>query len=632
MRLRVLVSYLLDDNNVERIGTTEPITVSSRPNRSVDQTRSYPLRPAATARGPPPNVYLSHHLDRDTGARNDDCLGNSAPISGAPYAAAPRGQNGALPASVNINKSGAFDKDLGSKHRSKYKTALVKFIRITDLPVPRYGDPDGRVVAVVEPDDDEGASLGKAGPFETEPQVGGLTRKADCRGTQIFTPVWELGHHGEDVVVFRVLVSYVDENSRHLERIGITGPIEVTPLSQLSDSDHYPLWDHDAEDGHDPVGRIYLAHHLLADGEDARCQSIRDSPPDRQRPSHSSLASAAFGAGAPRGRGPPLLSISVGTLGQWPAEVTKHLATPDHLEQVCDEGALARTSRGGSALPATKNLRLVMGAWQIPHPKAARVGGYESFFMSDGGDGAGVFEIADVNPRFCGNPRAVADAAAQAGKSACDRDKFSAHDRPTDRASVALKMGNQATGSCCSCAAIVASLDSRTGELGAAKFAGPGCWQFRKGHALSNPTRAVGRTGERDSLSDHPSHRTGRERLQTHKFELQEGDLIVLASDGVWDNLLDQEICGLVDWTISPLEAQQVYRESTGALRGGGSHCTDPVDVAAALAHAAHCRARDNSAQTPFSDRAREYGVYHSGGRMDDITVVCAWVARTEGD
>jgi hypothetical protein len=36
-------------------------------------------------------------------------------------------------------------------------------------------------------------------------------------------------------------------------------------------------------------------------------------------------------------------------------------------------------------------------------------------------------------------------------------------------------------------------------------------------------------------------------------------------------------------------------------------------------------------ARTPFSEHARQHGVLHSGGKMDDITVVCAWVVRSEG-
>jgi hypothetical protein len=94
--------------------------------------------------------------------------------------------------------------------------------------------------------------------------------------------------------------------------------------------------------------------------------------------------------------------------------------------------------------------------------------------------------------------------------------------------------------------------------------------------------------------------------------------------------LADGELCELVQHTVSPLEAHQAYVEGAGALQGPGCS-TDPGRIASAVAHAAFHRATEVGARTPFSEHAGQHGVHHSGGKMDDITVVCAWVVHCEG-
>ncbi|CAK0875941.1 unnamed protein product [Prorocentrum cordatum] len=148
----------------------------------------------------------------------------------------------------------------------------------------------------------------------------------------------------------------------------------------------------------------------------------------------------------------------------------------------------------------------------------------------------------------------------------------------------------------------------------------------------SLPSEAGGGAGRRRArpeavqagilLQDPPS------AAELYSFSAEEGDLIVLATDGLYDNLWDSELCELAALAASPLEAQQAYCEARAALRGPAPS-TDPGKLAAAIAHAAFYRARDPAASTPFQEHAREHGLVHAGGKMDDITVVCAWVVRS---
>jgi protein phosphatase PTC7 len=88
------------------------------------------------------------------------------------------------------------------------------------------------------------------------------------------------------------------------------------------------------------------------------------------------------------------------------------------------------------------------------------------------------------------------------------------------------------------------------------------------------------------------------------------GDAVVLATDGLWDNLFEAEIGAAV-----------------AALRGGGPDARAAAAAAAErLALAANARALNTTCASPFAQRARESGFQYAGGKPDDITVVVALV------
>jgi len=95
------------------------------------------------------------------------------------------------------------------------------------------------------------------------------------------------------------------------------------------------------------------------------------------------------------------------------------------------------------------------------------------------------------------------------------------------------------------------------------------------------------------------------------------GDLVLLFTDGLRDNLHDHEILQIVDRTLSP---------AFGELLGLSNRSTPPDTVARALAFAAKERSLDPSARVPFGEYSRRHGYECSGGKQDDITVVAAWV------
>lgn len=90
------------------------------------------------------------------------------------------------------------------------------------------------------------------------------------------------------------------------------------------------------------------------------------------------------------------------------------------------------------------------------------------------------------------------------------------------------------------------------------------------------------------------------------KFDLTTGDVIVAGTDGLFDNLFDNEVVEAV---------VQGNKEGLG-----------PKEMASRIAQLALGRAH-GQCDTPFSIAAREAGFSYSGGKIDDITVIVANVA-----
>ncbi|KAF9154016.1 Protein phosphatase PTC7 [Linnemannia schmuckeri] len=103
--------------------------------------------------------------------------------------------------------------------------------------------------------------------------------------------------------------------------------------------------------------------------------------------------------------------------------------------------------------------------------------------------------------------------------------------------------------------------------------------------------------------------------------QLQDGDVIVLATDGFWDNVFTKEAIELVD-----RELGDVIQQTKRGL-GHGASVEDVVGRVRALSQRLTNTARrfslDQKRSTPFSQSARHI---RSGGKVDDITVIVTLV------
>jgi len=102
------------------------------------------------------------------------------------------------------------------------------------------------------------------------------------------------------------------------------------------------------------------------------------------------------------------------------------------------------------------------------------------------------------------------------------------------------------------------------------------------------------------------------------RAQVHEGDIVLAATDGVFDNLFDWQV-----QTVVARHLQRVIEDSAGAID----------DLASAVAEEAHSvgqREDDPSFITPFGLAARREGLKFEGGKMDDIAVVVGVVRQGE--
>lgn len=103
----------------------------------------------------------------------------------------------------------------------------------------------------------------------------------------------------------------------------------------------------------------------------------------------------------------------------------------------------------------------------------------------------------------------------------------------------------------------------------------------------------------------------------TKSFFLKDGDLILLATDGYFDNMYSEETLELINQGMEPIEANDDDDELvTATIRGLAKSLTD--------------RARRLSLNpkrlSPWAKAAQAHGSNYRGGKVDDITCIVTLV------
>jgi len=111
------------------------------------------------------------------------------------------------------------------------------------------------------------------------------------------------------------------------------------------------------------------------------------------------------------------------------------------------------------------------------------------------------------------------------------------------------------------------------------------------------------------------------------QLTVEEGDVIVLGTDGLWDNMYDEDIIGIIKDDINNIKESKAevknkkeyleWEKSTNEVLSGLSF---------QLIQQAKKYSQDWYRESPFSKKFNNNGQYYSGGKVDDITIILMYV------
>lgn len=268
----------------------------------------------------------------------------------------------------------------------------------------------------------------------------------------------------------------------------------------------------------------------------------------------------------------------------------------------CSSSSSSQVAR---PLTVRSEMSLCVGTHLIPHPNKIERGGEDAFFVSGGAiavaDGVSGWAERNVDPALFSR-ELIANASSMVDDTEVSYDP-----------QILLKKAHATTSSQGSATVIVAMME-RNGILKIANVGDCGLRIIRKGQIMFS-------TCPQEHYFDCPYQLSSEVTTQTYldavvsNVKLMEKDIVVMGSDGLFDNVYDREIVSTVASNRNVTEA------------------------AKALARLARDHSMDPGFDSPYSSEARTKGVdvpdwkkmlgmKLTGGKLDDITVVVAEVIK----
>ena len=118
---------------------------------------------------------------------------------------------------------------------------------------------------------------------------------------------------------------------------------------------------------------------------------------------------------------------------------------------------------------------------------------------------------------------------------------------------------------------------------------------------------------------DSPQH------AEAYSHECVVGDIVVMATDGLFDNVFQEEVCYLLD---DVLDSEKMASLMNSDLADKEKDFTLQV-VVDSLGELALNASQDRERRTPFSQGAQDWGIAFSGGKVDDITIVLSVIVSS---
>lgn len=313
---------------------------------------------------------------------------------------------------------------------------------------------------------------------------------------------------------------------------------------------------------------------------------------------------------------PPCLALGLvvgasalyGTAAMWQGKVHQPAMTTKDNNQC--SSSLTRTYASGcsSSQSSARKMKLKSGISMLPHPEKEHRGGEDAYFVHASeycvgvADGVGGWAEVGVDPglysrELMGHAMSMLDSFQDI--------ESSMHAGIPQLLLEEAHARTKARGSCTACIVCLHEGRAHAANLGDSGFmvVRNGVVEFispQQQHDFNFPFQI----GSPDSMSDSP---TSAER---HAVDVQPGDVLIVATDGLFDNVYPDEVAALVGLSKQKGES--------------------PQEAAELLAKFARARAADPKHLSPFAYGAQQLGYRYNGGKMDDITALVSWIDDDE--
>lgn len=119
---------------------------------------------------------------------------------------------------------------------------------------------------------------------------------------------------------------------------------------------------------------------------------------------------------------------------------------------------------------------------------------------------------------------------------------------------------------------------------------------------------------------------------QRFDVKVRKDDIVILSSDGLIDNLFEEDILEeVLRFSYPMLDIAAIIETGEVPASLPKQAVFSPQDVSDALCRRAKAVCHDQLAvASPFQQKAMEEGIYYTGGKPDDITVCVAVVGDKE--
>lgn len=269
------------------------------------------------------------------------------------------------------------------------------------------------------------------------------------------------------------------------------------------------------------------------------------------------------------------------------------VSTPRKLEVHTVQGTSDREDISAAVL------QLFSSAALLPHPSKALTGGEDAYFVAcqnwlGVADGVGQWSLEGVNP---GHYARELMETCERFVSDCKGIPLTEPEEVLIRAAAKTKAPGLST-------VLVAYFDGQA--LHVANIGNSGFIVIRNGAVFKRSSPMVHEFNFPLQIArgDDPS-----KLIERYRIDLDDGDVIVTATDGLFDNLYEQEIISIVSKSM----------QTTLKLE----------DITKFLATSAQEVGQSTSRRSPFADAAEASGyVGYSGGKLDDVTVILSYVQK----